>query len=80
MLAQQLIAALLNIVNGTDTSPVDATIDHANSLLGGGTIPEGIRPNTPLGKQMVSDAKVLENYNQGLLTQPCGCTPGTPGE
>jgi hypothetical protein len=35
MLAQQLIAALLNIENGTDPSPVDTTIDHANSLLGG---------------------------------------------
>jgi hypothetical protein len=72
MLAQQLIAALLNIANGTDRTPVDATITHANSLIGGSTIPEKIKPNLPLGKQMVSDAKILESYNQGLLTQDCG--------
>ena len=36
ILADQLIGALLNIANGTDSSPVAATIADANTLLGGG--------------------------------------------
>ena len=54
ILADQLIAALLNIANGTDSSPVAKTIADANSLLGAGPIPEGIKPSSTLGQKIDS--------------------------
>lgn len=79
IVAQQLIPTLLNIANGTNENPVSATIDDANAVIGSNMIPAKIKPNTADGRQMTSDAKILESYNQGLLTQPCGCTEGAPG-
>jgi hypothetical protein len=72
ILAHQLIAALLSIANGTDSTPVAKTIADANTLLGAGPIPEGIAPSSPLGQQMVADADILDNYNNGNVTQACG--------
>ena len=77
ILAHQLIAALLNIANGTDPSPVSATILDANTLLGAGPIPEGIKPSSPLGQEMVNDAAILENFNQGNVTQVCAAPQGS---
>src|SRR5215831_8765468 len=75
ILADQLIAALLNIANGTDGSPVAATIADAHSLLGAGPIPEKVKPSSSLGQMMVSDAAILDNYNNGLVTQACVSGP-----
>ena len=71
-LAHQLIGALLNIANGTTSAPIQATITDANNLIGSGTIPEGISPSSPVGQQMESDASILNDYNNGKITNACG--------
>src|SRR5437867_8489941 len=51
ILAHQLIAAKLNIaVIGTDPSKVAATIKDADTLLGVGPIPEGVRASSTIGQ------------------------------
>jgi hypothetical protein len=70
-LAHQLIAAMLNVANGSDPGPISATITDANGDIGSGTIPEGIAPSSPLGQDMVNDAAVLDAYNEGELTPIC---------
>ena len=75
ILADQLVAANLNIANGADGAPVTSTMTDANAVfsLYPGKLPYGVRTNTTRGHQMVNDANVLNNYNNGLLTP--GCTP-----
>jgi hypothetical protein len=55
------------------TSPAAAAIADGDGSLEGfaGKLPDGVKPSTTLGRRMVSDAKTLINYNQGLLTQGC---------
>ena len=74
ILAVQLIAAKLNIANGSDPTPVASTITHADSLLSmfSGKLPYNVKPSSSIGQMMVSDANVLGNYNNGLLTPGCG--------
>jgi hypothetical protein len=73
ILAHQLIAAKLNIANGSDPAPVSATIAGADSLLSGfaGTLPYHVRPSSPTGQAMVDDAVTLDSYNSGQLTPDC---------
>jgi hypothetical protein len=73
ILADQLIAAKLNIANGADGTPVTSTITNADSLLSGfnGILPYNVKPSTPTGQAMVNDASVLSNFNNGLLTPSC---------
>jgi len=71
-LADQLIAAELNIANGSDPTPIAATIADADSLLSGCAIPCGVSPSSALGQQMTADAAVLAQYNSGFLTPNCG--------
>ena len=74
ILAHQLIAAKLNIANGSgEPAPVPSTITHADSVLGGfsGKLPYNIKPSSPNGQAMVTDATTLDNYNNGLLTSGC---------
>jgi len=75
ILADQLIAAKLNIANGVDPAPVSSTITHADSILSGysGKLPYHVKPSSASGQAMVNDATVLTNYNKGALT--LGCTP-----
>ena len=75
ILADQLIAAKLNIANGADATPVTSTITDANTVLSlySGKLPYRVRTNSPNGHRMVNDAATLENYNKGLLT--AGCSP-----
>jgi hypothetical protein len=75
ILADQLIAAKLNIANGSDPAPVSSTITHSDSLLSGfsGKLPYHVKPSSANGQAMVNDATVLESYNKGALT--AGCTP-----
>jgi hypothetical protein len=73
ILAHQLIAAKLNIANGSDPAPVSATIADADSLLSGfaGRLPYHVRPSSPIGQAMISDAEMLDSYNNGQLTPDC---------
>jgi hypothetical protein len=70
-LARQMIAALLNIANGTDPGPIQAALADANNLIGSGTIPEGISPSSSLGQQMEADASVFDDFNNGDITDAC---------
>ena len=72
ILADQLIAAKLNIANGSDETPVSSTIADADAVLSlPGRLPYRVRPNTTNGQRMVSDANTLDSYNNGLLTTGC---------
>src|SRR5439155_20205262 len=74
ILADQLIAAKLNIAAGSDPAPVSSTIAHADSLLsafGGNKLPYKVKTSSAIGKMMVSDANTLNSYNNGLLTLVC---------
>lgn len=73
ILAHQLIAAKLNIANGSDPAPVSATIADADSLLSGfaGKLPYHVRPSSPTGQAMVGDAGTLDSYNNGQMTPDC---------
>lgn len=77
-LAHQLIAANLNVANGTDPSPVQTTLDNANSLIGSGIVPEGIAPSSPIGQQMENDESILDDYNNGGITNACAGGGGGP--
>jgi hypothetical protein len=75
ILAHQLIAAKLNIANGSgEPAPVPSTITDADSVLSGfsGKLPYNVKPSSPNGQAMVTDATTLDNYNNGLLTSGCG--------
>jgi hypothetical protein len=73
ILADQLIAAKLNIAKGVNGTPVTSTIADADAVLSlySGKLPYGVRTNSTNGARMVNDAKVLGNYNNGLLTPGC---------
>jgi hypothetical protein len=71
-LAHQLIAALLNIANGTDSTPIQGTLSDANNLIGSGIIPEGISPSSTVGQNMAADDSVLDDFNSGDITNACG--------
>ena len=72
-LAKELIAALLNLANGSNPVSVCNTIADANSALDGCTVPCGISPSSAKGQAMISVANNLEMFNNGQLTT--GCTP-----
>ena len=75
ILADQLIAAKLNIANGSgEPAAVSSTITDADSLLSGfsGKLPYTVNASSPTGQAMVNDATTLNNYNNGLLTSGCG--------
>ena len=75
ILAKQLIAAKLNIADGSDPSPVVSEVADADALYAAqsGKLPYDVRASTPTGQQMVGLAEVLDDYNNKLLTP--GCTP-----
>ena len=69
-LAHQLIAAKLNIANGSDPAPVAATIAVADGLLGP-SIPQNVKSKTMTGQAMLAAKDVLDMYNNGQLTPSC---------
>ena len=73
ILAHHLIAAKLNIAEGTDPAPINDTITSADSLLSGysAKLPLGVKANTVAGQEMITYASALDDYNNGLLTPPC---------
>ena len=70
ILADQLIATKLDLLNGSPACPIASTIEAADALLG--NLPK-ISPSSDKGQQMIALAATLANYNNGLLTP--GCTP-----
>jgi hypothetical protein len=78
ILAHQLIATKLNILNGGDPGVVSATVTAADALIGGLMVP-------PVGSGYLAPASVsaltqiLDDYNNGLLaTEHCVTAAQTP--
>jgi hypothetical protein len=73
ILARQLIAAKLNLANGSDPAPIEGTISSADNLLSTftGTLPYNVRPFQPAGRDMIEYARELDRYNSGELTTEC---------
>jgi hypothetical protein len=73
ILAHQLIAAKLNIANGSNSAPISSTIADADNLLSQfpGKLPYNVRTFSAIGQQMVNKANVLDRYNNGDLTPDC---------
>jgi len=75
ILAHQLIAAKLNIANGSNPVPIRSAIADADKLLSQffGKLPYNVETSSSIGQQMVNDANVFDRYNNGALTP--GCRP-----
>ena len=80
ILAHQLIAAKLNLANGSDPCPIASIIAAADALIGSQVIPivPRITPSSTVGAQMVALASALDSYNEGVLTP--NCAPVTSGK
>jgi hypothetical protein len=74
ILAHQLIAAKLNILAGSSSASIAATIISADTALGALMIPPVggafVAPASPLGTTMVSLGATLADYNEGKLQVP----------
>jgi len=73
ILAHQLIAAKLNIANGSNPAPIRSAIADADKVLSQffGKLPYNVGTSSAIGQQMVNDANVLDRYNNGDLTPDC---------
>lgn len=73
ILAKQLIAAKLNLEEGSDPTPIAAEIAAADILLGGfiGKMPYDVHPSTSEGHDMTAIAGVLDDYNNRLFAGDC---------
>lgn len=73
ILAHQLIAAKLNIANGSDPKPISATITDADQRLSAftGKLPYKVKTFSAAGRAMIAAAYKLEKYNSGKLTPKC---------
>lgn len=73
ILAKQLIAAKLNVANGSNSSSIASTISDADALLSsvGGRLPLGIHPSTDVGQNMTAAGEELDDYNNRVLTASC---------
>jgi len=76
LLARKLIPAKLNIANGSDPTPIAATIADADGLLSdfAGKLPYGVDPSSATKRAMMHDASILATYNGGALTPTCSTT------
>jgi PKD repeat protein len=72
-LAFQLIAAKLNLANGSEPAPIQTELARADALFGAfpGKLPYKVQQNTPSGRNMVALAKTLEDYNLGRIAGSC---------
>jgi hypothetical protein len=72
ILANQLIAAKLNVAIGASPSQVvlDA-ISSADAAIGNKSLPAKVKTNNTLGKTMTALGAILDEYNNGLLNQGC---------
>ena len=66
-LAKQLIVAKLNLAHNSNPAPIQSVVTHADGLLAGrGKInffSGRVQPGSSLGRQMLQDAALLEDYN-----------------
>ena len=78
VLAQQMIAAMLNIANGVDPTPIAATLAHADALLSvfSGKLPYGVKTSSVMGQAMVVDAALLDQFNRNAASD-CAATPSS---
>jgi len=76
LLARKLIPAKLNIANGSDPTPIAATIADADGLLSdfAGKLPYDVDPSSATKRAMMHDASILATYNAGALTPTCSTT------
>ena len=72
-LAYQLIAAKLNVANGSDPGPISGTISAADARLStfGGKLPYHVAPTSTIGQEMVNLGLTLDQYNNGQFTPNC---------
>lgn len=74
ILAQQLIAARLNQLNGASVAPISSVLTSADTLLAGLVIPPvgsaNVSPASDLGEEMTGLAQLLDGYNNGELSVP----------
>ncbi len=79
LLARQLIAAKLNIANGSDPAPIEATIATADSELSAfaGKLPYKVKTSTSTGHTLQRTAQILSRYNGGEMTPHCEHEQGT---
>ena len=73
MLARELISTKLDIANGSDATPVSATITDSDQLLSqfNGKLPYHVKPSSSVGQAMVHDNGRLQDYEHGKLTPHC---------
>jgi hypothetical protein len=76
ILAHQLIAAKLNLANGSSNAAIAATLTAADNWLRNyaGKLPYNVNASTPEGQTAVNLANTLEQYNNGILAggpPPC---------
>ena len=74
ILADQLIAAKLNIANGTDASTAGSNITYADQLLGlySNKLPYGVAVSSTNGQYMTAVSSNLDDFNSDGKLQP-GC-------
>jgi hypothetical protein len=75
ILAHQLTAAKLNLLNGSEATLANDLIIQSDTLLATypNKLPFAVNPSSAQGQLMVNLASVLESYNNGQLT--LNCTP-----
>ena len=73
ILADQLIAAKLNVSNGSAPGPISGTISAADARLStfGGKLPYHVAPSSTVGQEMVNLGRTLDQYNNGQYTPSC---------
>jgi hypothetical protein len=72
ILSHQLITALIDIANGSDSTPIAATITAAQAAIGGLDInTQFVAAGSSLGQQMTALADTLDSYNNSALTPSC---------
>lgn len=69
-MASQLIAAKLNVANGTDASCISATITAADDWLAANPVGSGVTGNSAAWATGNPLKNVLDDYNNGLLCAP----------
>ena len=78
ILAKSLIAAKLNVAQGSELAPVYSTINSAMNLIGNHRLPydNPVSFSSPTGIQMLALAATLDSYNSGSLnTTACSGSP-----
>jgi len=72
VLSHQLIAAKLNILNGSNPTPIAATITQADAAIDGLDINNHfVHAGSSLGQQMTALADTLDSFNSSNLTPTC---------